>query len=197
MLDNNKIGMMCDVERSDDVVQYNNEILDARIILIVGTICEQTVNDVICEIEQLRLKNNETPITMIINSRGGNAYDVLSIMEYMRTVQVPIYTKTTGYAFSGAAAILTQGEIGHRYMTKNSFIMLHELQVNIVGSMQYIDKEYKQHTMLSNSVFDLIFDRCGITTKAEKKKFFEEYVLQEKYITAKEAKKLGLIDKIV
>ena len=184
-------------EKTENYEEDIRGFLDTRIILVTGMITEQTTNNIIKELEQLKLKDSKRPIQMVINSRGGNAYDVLSIMEYMRIIEIPIYTKAVGYAFSGAAALLTQGEAGHRYMSRNSFVMLHELQVKLAGSMHDVDKEYQQYVILNSGVFNLIFKSCNLKTKAEKNNFLEEVVLQEKYLNATEAKKLNLIDHII
>ena len=52
---------------------------------------------------------DDSPINVIINSPGGSMYEMFSIIDYMKSLSVPVNTICRGRAFSAAAMILVQG----------------------------------------------------------------------------------------
>jgi len=197
-MDINREGLRLFQAKGDTDKNSNKEekeFPDIRIVQITGSISEVTTQHVIKELEMLKQQNNN-PIQMIINSRGGSAYDTLSIMEYMRTLGVPVYTKTTGYAFSGAAAIFSQGEKGHRVMCKNAFMMFHELSTDMSGKMHDLDSVYQQCKRLNDKIYSIVGQNCGLTTESEIGDF-KKFLSSDCYLDAEQAKEIGFVDKII
>ena len=78
----------------------------------------------LCYLEELGRNNNEDPVKLIIESAGGNRNAMMMILEKMSVAPYPIYTITRN-ASSAAALIFISGAKGHRYIFKNSRVMLH------------------------------------------------------------------------
>jgi ATP-dependent Clp protease protease subunit len=74
----------------------------------------------------------EDPITVLLNSNGGDVYEALGIIDYMESVEVPINVIARGRAMSAGAMILCCGT-GIRAASKNTTIMVHEASAEIFG----------------------------------------------------------------
>lgn len=73
-------------------------------------------------------ENREEPITLYINSHGGDAAGLANIYDVMRIVKAPIHTVCIGKCYSAGAILLAAGAKGERYALNNSKIMIHGVQ---------------------------------------------------------------------
>ena len=60
--------------------------------------------------EQEKKEYKRKPIHLIINSFGGNVYDMWSLIDILLNSKTPIYTYCTGYAMSAGFIIFLAGE---------------------------------------------------------------------------------------
>lgn len=74
---------------------------------------------------RLAKENNKDPITLLVSSDGGDVATAKMITDYMSLVPFPIYTVTRGASSSAASLISISGDKGHRYIFKNSDVVLH------------------------------------------------------------------------
>ena len=79
------------------------------------------------------LMNPDKLITMYINSGGGFVADGMSIYETMQRISNPVRTICVGEACSIASILLLAGTKGERYMTKYSWIMMHQSSMLLGG----------------------------------------------------------------
>lgn len=100
----------------DSVVYLNTDITDTTLIDLMIKI-RAILNN--------REEGDKSPINLIINSNGGDVYEMLGIIDYMQSLDVPINTICRGRAFSAAAVILACGT-GVRMVSKHSCVMFHE-----------------------------------------------------------------------
>jgi ATP-dependent Clp protease, protease subunit len=86
-------------------------------------------------------KNNED-ITLIINTNGGDTDALMNIYDIMQMIKSPIKTICFGKAYSAGAFILSAGTKGKRFITSNSIVMIHGVQLNMVYGSQSESKNY-------------------------------------------------------
>lgn len=98
---------------------------DDRIIYIFSEITAETAMVVTSAIINLSRISDEDPIWIVINSEGGSVVDGIAIMDTIELCPAPIYTLCAGEATSMGAYIFAMGDEGHRYITRNSRISLH------------------------------------------------------------------------
>lgn len=128
------------------------------------------------------------PITIVINSSGGNVYSAIAIIDYMRKLNVKINTICRGRAMSAAALILTCGT-GTRAASENSTIMFHEVSSDFFGKSSDVKQSVKHLQTLEESVFRLLE-----STTSKSKDWWKENCIKDTYYTPKEAVELGIID---
>jgi ATP-dependent protease ClpP protease subunit len=129
-------------------------------------------------------------INLHINSYGGDAYGMLGTIDVIRLSNFPIKGIAKGQVMSAGALIL----IGchKRVMTKNSIMMIHDLNTFLGGAYKDIASEYDHIKTLQKIVYQYLEDHSN-----KDKEWWETKLQRNLYLTASEAMDLGLIDEII
>ena len=187
---------------------YNDPILNEmiftharehRIIVLNDEIDRDSIFKAKYYIERLvRLDNgNPQPITIRINSYGGEALSTMFLVSYIEELKeqgYEIICEVEAFAMSGGFLILISGSkrVAHRY----SEIMWHQPNSYQVGHYTLKDKklEYEQTQKLWNTLKDYVVSRTNITHEEMDKSVT---VNEDWFMTAQDAVKLGVIDTIL
>lgn len=97
---------------------------DTRCINLTGGIDDSLSAAICSQIYQLSFSDPDAPITMYINTPGGNIIDGLAIYDAMMTVSNPIVTIVNGSCFSAGLFIACAGSL--RLTTPNSVYFYHQ-----------------------------------------------------------------------
>ena len=175
-------------ERSYDIY---SRLLEDRIIFVNGEINDQTANLAIAQMIYLEGKDPDKDIMMYINSPGGSVVAGLAIYDTMNYIKCDVCTVCVGMAASMAAVLLSSGAKGKRFALPNSEIMIHQPLGGFQGQASDI-KIHADHIMKTKKLLNKILaENSG--TNIEK---IEKDTDRDNYMSAEEAKKYGLIDKI-
>jgi len=179
-----------DGERAYDIY---SRLLKERIIFLGTPIDNQVANAVVAQLLFLQKANNKKDILMYINSPGGNIYAGLALIDTMNHVSCDVVTIGVGTVASMASLILSSGKKGKRYSLPNSMIHIHQPYTpNVKGQASDIEIEAKEILRLK----DLIADMLAKNTGQKKDKIISDFD-RDYNMTASDAKKYGLIDKII
>jgi ATP-dependent Clp protease protease subunit len=141
------------IDFNDSVIYLNDD--------VTGT----TLVDLMIKIRAIlnnREEGNTDPINLIINSNGGDVYDMLGIIDYIETLDIKVNTICRGRAFSAAAVILACGT-GTRMVSKRSCVMFHE-------SSSYLDGvKMSDMTAYINNLKLIEDDVCDVLAKRTNK----------------------------
>lgn len=181
---------------SDYTNPYNeifNKMLLNRILFLSGEIDLYTSEVLKSQILYLDSIDNESDITIYINSPGGSVYDGLGILDIMEYVKPDIVTINTGLAASMGAVILCSGTKGKRKALKRSRTMIHQpMGGGWVQQASDMEIEVKEINELKKELYEIISDKTGHTYSKVLKDGDRNY-----WMTAKQAKDYGMIDKVV
>jgi ATP-dependent protease ClpP protease subunit len=83
------------------------------------------------------------PIYLHITSMGGDLLGGFLAYDYIKNSKIPVYTIAEGYTVSSGANMFMAGR--KRFMTENSYILVHQLNVNKYGTETF-------HDMIDNTV---------------------------------------------
>lgn len=174
-------------------VSLESKMYEHRVIFLNDVIDSVVVQDTIRKLIVLMEENNN-PITIIINSPGGNLQAGLALIDVMEASTCIIRTLTLGISASMSAIIAAAGTRGYRYMSDHSRMMIHEplLQNGISGSCSSIQataKSILESKLLINTLL------TKYTGKDQEK--IDEATNHDNYMVAKEALEFGLIDKVI
>ena len=175
-------------ERSYDIY---SRLLEDRIIFLDGEINDQTANLVIAQLIYLEGKDPDKDIMMYINSPGGSVVSGLAIYDTMNYIKCDVSTICIGLAASMAAILLSSGAKGKRIALPNSEVMIHQPLGGFQGQASDI-KIHAEHIMKTRRVLNKILsENTGVDIKK-----IEEDTDRDNFMSAEEAKKYGLVDKI-
>jgi len=176
-------------ERSYDIY---SRLLKDRIIFVGGPIDDHIANLIIAQLLFLASEDANKEISLYINSPGGSVTAGLAIYDTMKFVKPDISTICIGIAASMAAFLLAGGKEGKRYSLPNSKIMLHQVLGGAEGQATEIAIAAQEILRVKKQMNELLAKNTGQTfTK------IEQDTDRDFYMTAEEAKKYGVIDKII
>jgi ATP-dependent Clp protease protease subunit len=112
-----------------------------RVILISGNIDESTFAKVDKKLTAFEQENGE-PVTIRINSEGGNMSDGLAIVGRMTSSKVQVNTE--GYGFIGSSALLVLACGKYRKISQFAWVMHHESAQEVSGSISELEMEVRQ-----------------------------------------------------
>ena len=174
-------------ERSFDLF---SRIMRDRIILL-GTVDEVSAKIVIAQLLFLEGEAPGKPIQLYINSRGGSVIDGLAIYDTMQLITSPVHTTCIGQAASMGSFLLAGGHPGERRCLPNSEIMIHELASGLNGKFKDMEAHFKHSKRLAEKLNQMLAENTG-----QKLSQIKTDILVDKWFTAPEALKYGLIDEI-
>ena len=167
-------------------------LLKERIIMINGEINDELAHIITSEILYLSALSKEEKITIYINSPGGSVTAGLAIYDIIKSSSCIIETIGMGLCASMGAFLLSSGTKGHRYCYQNCEVMIHQPLGGIEGQVTDMDIMNKRYLYLKNKLLDLLHEH----TSMPKEKIAQD-TERNYFMTAQEAKKYGLIDKII
>jgi len=111
----------------------------------------------------LERSSPETPITLVIDSPGGDASSLNMLLDHINLISSPVYTIARN-ANSAAGLLFASGAKGHRYMFEHSKIILHNGSLlhddECPGHGWWIFKKYCEATA-SQKELDKIIEQFG------------------------------------
>lgn len=137
------------------------------------------------------IEDAEKPITVLLNSNGGDVYEALGIIDYFDSLSVPINVIARGRAMSAAAMILCSAS-GLRAASKNTTIMLHEASAEIYGKTADLKANADHIDELEDSFYKMLAAKSNQTEE-----FWIKACRKDFYLTAAKALEYGLIDTII
>ena len=175
-------------ERSYDIF---SKLLKSRIIILSGIINDESANTIIAELLYLDSLNHDD-ISLYINSPGGSVTAGFAIYDTMNLIKSNVSTICMGIAASMAAFLLSSGTKGKRYALANSEVMIHQPLGGAEGQATEI-KIAAEHILRTKKKLNKILAK-NTNQKLEK---IEQDTERDYFLEAIEAKKYGLIDKVL
>jgi len=133
----------------------------------------------------------EDPINIIINSVGGDIYEMLGIIDYLETLSVPVNTICRGKAFSAAAIILACGT-GVRMASKRSSVMFHQSSSMLDGKMSDLESYLENVKNLETTIYELLAEK----TKKDAK-WWKDHMKSDFFVPVDKLVEYGVIDQII
>lgn len=142
------------------------------------------------KLSQLLEEEEDKFINLHINSYGGDAYGMLGTIDVIRLSKYPIRGIAKGQVMSAGALILIG--CNERIMSKNSIMMIHDLNTFLGGTYKEITSEYDHIKTLQKIIYEYLEEHSN-----KDKVWWEGKLQRNLYLTAGEALELGLIDSII
>jgi len=174
------------------VYDIYSRLLEDRLVFLGTAINDDVANSIIAQLLFLEKENQKKDITLYVNSPGGQVTSTLAMYDTMQYVQPDISTVCLGMAASGGAIILMGGAKGKRFALEHAEIMIHQPLGGTEGQATDIAIHADHIIQTKKLLNELIAKHTGKT--------FEQVSAdteRDKFLSAKEALKYGLIDRII
>jgi len=178
--------------RGERVYDLPSRLMKDRIVTLFGEVDELSASVLIMQFLFLESQDSEKPILFYINSPGGSVSDGLAIYDTMKFMKSPVHTFCMGMAASMGAFLLGAGEKGHRYALPNARIMIHQPMGGARGQSTDIQIQAEEIKKIRHTLEEIMSGYTGKSLEVINKDCERDY-----YMTADEAKKYGVIDKVI
>jgi ATP-dependent Clp protease protease subunit len=132
------------------------------------------------------------PLKIFINSNGGDVFAAIPLIDAIKNSKIPIHTYVEGMAASAASLI---SMVGHkRYITKNSFMLIHELRTGVQGTYSDIMDEKENCDKLMQVIKKIYLERTAGKLESD---VLEKILKRDIILTADECSNYGLVDEII
>ncbi len=176
-------------ERAYDIY---SRLLKDRIIFLGEPIDDHVANTIIAQLLFLEAENPKEDIKIYINSPGGSVTSALALYDTIQYMKCDVATICIGQAASAAAVLLASGTKGKRYSLPNSRVLIHQVMGGAEGQQKDVEIQAKEMLRIKNQLNEILSKHTGQSIKK-----IEQDTDRDYFMTAEEAKKYGLVDKII
>ncbi|MBK8905511.1 MAG: ATP-dependent Clp protease proteolytic subunit [Anaerolineaceae bacterium] len=176
-------------ERAYDIFSL---LLKNRIVMLGTPINDQIANLIVAQLLYLAREDSTKPISMYINSPGGQVYSGLAIYDTMQQIECPISTVAVGFTASFGTVLLTAGTKGMRYALPNATIHMHQPLGGAQGQASDIEIQAREILRLRTSLNGILARHTGQPIER-----IEVDTDRDIYMNAEQAVDYGLVDKVL
>ena len=131
------------------------------------------------------------PINLHIQSEGGSLMNTFYVIDLINNLQTPVYTYVDGYVASAGSLISVVGK--KRFMTKNSFIMIHQLSSTVVeGKINDLDDNMDNLNKFMDTIRNIYLEKTKISLED-----LNKILDHDLWMNSKESLDYGLVDYIL
>ncbi|MCU0680110.1 MAG: ATP-dependent Clp endopeptidase proteolytic subunit ClpP [Planctomycetes bacterium] len=177
------------MERAYDIY---SRLLKDRIIFLGEAIDDHVANNIIAQFLFLDAENKDKDIKFYINCPGGSVSAGLAIYDTMQYIKCDVSTICLGMAASMASVLLAAGAPGKRLALPNSEIMIHQVMGGAEGQASDIKIRAEHILKIKDKMNNILAQHTGQKITAIEKDTDRDY-----FMNVDEAKKYGIIDKII
>lgn len=176
-------------ERAYDIY---SRLLKDRIIFLGTTIDDAVANTVIAQFLFLENQDPDKDIKLYINSPGGSVTSGMAIYDTMLYIKPDVSTICIGIAASMASVLLAAGAKGKRFCLPNSEVMMHQIMGGMEGQASDIKIHAERILKLKTRLNQILAKHTGQTLEK-----IDKDSDRDNFMTAEEAVKYGLADKMI
>jgi len=176
-------------ERAYDIY---SRLLKDRIIFLGSGVNEATANTIVAQLLFLQADDAKKDIFLYINSPGGSVYDAMAIYDTMQYVTNDVQTVGIGIQASAAAFLLSSGTPGKRFLLPNSTVMIHQPSSGTRGKVTDQEIDLRESLRVKKMLEEIMAKNTG-----QKIEQIHEDMERDRWMTAQEAEKYGIVDRVI
>jgi len=176
-------------ERAYDIY---SRLLKDRIIFLGTAVDDIVANSIIAQLLFLENHNPDKDIKLYINSPGGSVTAGMAIYDTMQYIKSDVSTICVGMAASMAAVLLAAGAKGKRLALPNAEIMIHQVMGGMEGPASDIKIRAERILRIKDRLNNILVLHTG-----KKIGEIEKDTDRDHFMTADEAKRYGIVDKVI
>ena len=163
--------------------------------VFMGDVTQETMKPLIDWIiaENFNKEKKKKELTLGICSPGGDLNACFALVDVMKGSKIPIRTIGMGMIASCGLLMFISGEKGRRILTPNTSILSHQYSWGTYGKEHELFAQVKEYDLTTERIVNHYKKCTGLTEKDIRKYLLPPH---DVWLSAKEAKKLGLCDSI-
>jgi len=142
------------------------------------------------EEEYDRIKIEPKEIKLYITSYGGYLYQVFTTIDFIKNLKVPVHTICTGIVASAGTLLSLAGS--RRSITKNSYMLIHELRGGSWGKFSILSDSFQNQQQLMDHIINYYVENTQITQEE-----LEEQLKKDITWNANICLEKGLVNEII
>ena len=170
-----------------------SKLLKSRTVVISQQVDAELTAKVLSQLVLLEQEGNEEPVTVFINSPGGEIFSGFAIFDMLNFIACPVTTIVTGFAASMGSILSMAADKGRRFAMPQAKIMIHQpLLMGYQGRASECEIQAREILKTRDHLVKLYSEQTG-KIREEIKKALD----RDNWFTAEEALEYGLLDKVV
>ncbi len=180
-------------EDNGELDSISSKLLKSRTVIISQQVDAKLSAKVLSQLVLLEQEGPELPITVFINSPGGEIFSGFAIFDMLKFITCPVTTIVTGFAASMGSILSLAADEGRRFAMPQAKIMIHQpLLMGYQGRASECEIQAREILKTRDHLVQLYADQTG-KSHEEIKKALD----RDNWFTAEEALEYGLLDKVV
>jgi ATP-dependent Clp protease protease subunit len=167
-------------------------LLKQRVVMIAKPVDRLLMERVSAALLLLDGRDLQKPITVFVNSPGGDADSGFAIYDVMKFVQAPVRAICAGLAASAGVPIFLGGRKGMRFSLPNSRFLLHQPSMQAMGAASDIEITANEIERIRTKYNRIIQEETGKPAEQVRSDCNRDF-----WLSAQEAVGYGLVDRIV
>jgi len=188
--------MKKDEEKKDDSIDSGGlatKMLQTRTIIISQQVNSELTQKVLGQILLLEQEDPEAPVTVFINSPGGEMFSGYAIFDTLRFISCPITTIVTGFAASMGSILSLAADKGRRFAMPQAKILIHQpLLMGYQGRAADCEIQAREILKTREHLINLYCEYTGRDYDEIK-----QAIDRDNWFTAEEALDFGLLDRVI
>ena len=176
-------------ERAYDIY---SRLLKDRIVFIGEQVHDNMANTIIAQMLFLESEDPDKDINLYVNSPGGSVTAGLAIYDTMQYIKPDVATICMGQCASMGALLLAAGTAGKRYSLPHGRVLIHQPMGGAQGQATDIDIHAREILKIREIINRLLADHTGQPLDRIEKDTERDF-----FMNAEEAKKYGIVDKVI
>jgi ATP-dependent Clp protease protease subunit len=176
-------------ERAYDIY---SRLLKDRIVFIGEQVHDNMANTIIAQMLFLESEDPDKDINLYINSPGGSVTAGMAIYDTMQYIKPDITTICMGQCASMGALLLAAGTTGKRYSLPHGRVLIHQPLGGTTGQATDIDIHAREILKIREIINRLLADHTGQPLERIEKDTERDF-----FMSAEDAKKYGIVDKVI
>lgn len=164
----------------------------SRSILIAKGVDKELMEKTTAQLLLMSDDDPSKPITVYVNSPGGDADSGFAIYDMMRYVKAPVRTVCAGICASAGIIIFLGGEKGQRFTVPNSRFLIHQPSTYAQGQASDLEITAQQIVKIRGKYNQIVSDETGVPADKVLSDANRDF-----WLDTAEALEYGLVDKII
>ena len=148
------------------------ELKHSPVIIRVNEFTEESAADFASKMA-LAQNTGQPTVPVIIDSYGGQVYSLMSMIAAIKASEIPVATIVEGKAMSCGVILASCGTKGHRYITEDATLMIHDVSSGAFGKNSEIQASADETQRLNEKIYQILAENTGKPAKWFHKKIMK------------------------